>query len=214
MKQLSERALAFLAKQERRKEYHIERQDLEKHLLSYPVKDFSEILRFQETYSGIVLEDSAFTVFTRKQVREHKGVSIFKSKELVLFSISDSLYLSENGEVALRDCGCDSYDFFFYYESFETFIEHLTFFETYQYYKMFPELAYDVQCDIESIAEYFSEYELIEECSDKYHYFWKNNLNLVQAIRYPENWVILFDSISEKERHQLIDHLKLKKLIL
>lgn len=214
IKQLSDRALKFIEKQERNKEYEVDLKILENHLNFYHLQNSNEILRFQEKFSGLSIQNTVFHIFTPKQINENKGVNTYHWNGQVLFSIADGFYISENGEVAFRDCGCDSYDFFFYYESFETFIEQEVFFAEHQYYKYIPALlGYDVVCDISLISKYFSDYDFVKECSDKYHRMWKNNLNLVHARLYPEGWIIFFDGQSENERHNLIEKLKKENII-
>jgi hypothetical protein len=213
MRQLSERALSFLEKQGKNKEYEIDLEMLEKHLNFYHLQNPFEILRFQKNFSGLHIQDTIIHIFTPKQVKEHKGINIYHWKGQTLFSINDSLYIAENGEIALRDCGCDSYDFYFYFDNFETFIEQQAFFEEYRYYIHLPALGNDLIYNIDLLSEYFSDYEFIEECSDKYHRMWKNNLNLIHARLYPEGWIIFFDSLSENERHNLIEKLKKENII-
>lgn len=213
MKELSHRALNFLKKTERKNELCIDRNLIEKHLSVYPVKNPSEILRFNENYSGVTIEGVTISIFTSKQIKEHKGVNTYHWDDEVLFAIGDDIYFSESGKVAFRDCGCESHDFFFYSDSFEVFIEHQAFWEEFRYYKYLPSLAYEITCDIHMVSEYFSDYDNIEECSDSYHYFWKNNLNLVHARLFPEGWSIYIDSLSENARHELISSLKSENLI-
>lgn len=213
-KHLSERALNFIKRQGRNKDYEISTDVLEKHLTFYHLQDSSEIIRFQENFAGLNIQDIVIYIFTSKQVKEHKGITIYHWNEQVLFPINDNFYIAENGEIAFRDCGCNSWDFYFYYESFETFVEQQAFFEEHQYYKYLSGLeGFDVICNIHLVKEYFSDYDFVSECSDKYHLVWKNGLNLVHARNYSGDWVISFDGISEDSRYNLIKNLKTKKLI-
>lgn len=214
MRQLSKKALNFINKQGKNKEYEINSDVLEKHLNFYRLPYSSEIMRFQEKFSGINIQDIIVHIFTQKQIQENKSVRTYPWKEHILFSINDSFYIAENGEIAFRNCSRDSDDFYFYYESFETFIEQQAFFEKYQYYKQLPALiGNNIIVDIDLIKEYFLAYDFVSECSDKYHLIWKNSLNLVQAINFPEGWALFFNSISEDYRNDLIKNLKNKKLI-
>jgi len=213
MRQLSERALQFIEKAGRNKEYEIDSKIIKEHLKLYNIQDTSKIINFHELFSGLNFQDIVVHIFTPKQIKEHKGINTCHWKGQVLFSINDSLYISENGEIALRDCGCDSYDFYFYFESFETFIEQQAFFEESRHYTHLPGLGNDLICNIDLLSEYFSDYEFIVECSDKYHHIWKNEVNLIHARLYPEGWIIFFDGLSENERHNLIEKLKTEKII-
>jgi len=210
---LSVRAINFLKQQEKREELYINKEDIEKHLSSYPIKSFSEILRFQESFSGIVIQGVTMNIFTPKQIKENKSVNTFHCGEKILWAINDTFYISENGEIAIRDYNSHSLDFFFYYEFFETFIEQQAFFKEYQYYKNFPAISYNVTGEISLLSHYFSDFDFIAECSDKYHYLWKDDVNLIHAKLYPEGWSIIFDSVLEFERYDLIDKLKSKNLI-
>ncbi|MNU15537.1 hypothetical protein D3C71_36730 [compost metagenome] len=214
MKQLSERALQFIEKSGRNKGYEINVEILEKHLRFYDIQDHSEIISFQNKFSGLHLQDIVIHIFTPKQIKENKGINTYHWKGQTLFSINDSFYIAENGEIAMRDCGCDSYDFYFYFERFETFVEQQTFFEEHRYYTRLPGLGNDLICNIDLLSEYFSDYEFIDECSDKYHRIWKNNVNLIHARLYPEGWIIFFEGISENKRHKLIEELKTEKIIV
>lgn len=214
MKPLSERALAFLSKQEIREEYHIETGKLEKHLLSYSIQNTAEILRFQEIYSGIVIDNTPLVIFTPKHVDEHKSTPIFNTNGQVLLSISDGFYLSENGEIALRErkYGADDFYFIFLYESFETFIEQRAFFESHEEYRELPCIGYGID-NINLLSEALSDYEFISECFDKYHMMWKNSSNLVHARLYPDGYNVILDSVSEVERTHLIQYLQSKQVI-
>lgn len=213
VKKLSERALHFIERLGKSREYEIDLEILEKHLNFYHLQNSFEILRFQKSFSGLHIQDIVIHIFTSKQIKQHKGVNTYHWEGQTLFSINESFYIAENGEIALRDCGCDSYDFYFYFERFETFIEQQAFFEEYRYYIRLPGLGNDLICNINFLSEYFSDYDFIDECSDKYHRMWKNNLHLLHARLYPEGWIIFFDSLSENERHKLIEELKTKNII-
>lgn len=212
MKQLSERALQFIETSGRNKEYEIDFDILEKHLKFYDVQDYSEIIGFQEKFSGLNLQNTVIHIFTPKQIKENKGVNTYHWKGQTLFSINDSLYIAENGEIAIRDCGCDSYDFYFYYESFEIFIEQQAFFKAYQYYKKLPAVIYESP-DINAFSKSLPGYDFLDECSDKYNLLWKNEVNLIHASNCSETWEVVFDSISEQNRYDLINKLKEKHLI-
>ncbi|SFT76335.1 hypothetical protein SAMN05421857_3142 [Chryseobacterium formosense] len=213
MKQLSERALHFIEKCGKNKEYEIDLDILEKHLRFYHLQNSSEILRFQEKFSGLNLENIVIHIFTPKQVKENKGLNIYQWQGQNLFSINNSLYLAENGEIAIRDCGCDSDDFYFYYESFETFIEQQAFFEKHKYYKKLPAVFYDIP-DIKEFSKSMSDYIFLNECSDKYNLIWRNEVNLIHATTNSSNvWSVVFDSISEQNRYDFIEKLIEKNLI-
>lgn len=213
MKQLSERALLFIEKAGRNKEYEIDLGILENHLRFYHLQNSSEIINFQEKFSGLNIYDTVLHIFTPKQIKENKGVNTYHWKGQTLFSINDSLYIAENGEVFIRDCGCESWDFFSYFERFETFIEQQAFFEEYRYYMKLPGLGNNWVDPIDLLSDYFSDYEFIAECSDKYHRIWKNEINIIHARLYPEGWSLFIDGISEDERHELIHKLKKEKKI-
>ncbi|WP_415326353.1 hypothetical protein [Chryseobacterium sp. MMS23-Vi53] len=212
MKQLSERALQFIEKSGRNKEYEISLDILEKHLRFYDIQSYSEIISFQKNFSGLNLQNIVINIFTSKQIKENKGVNTYHWKGQTLFSINDSFYIAENGEIAVRDCGCDSYDFYFYYESFGTFIEQQAFFEKHRYYKKRPAIFYEIT-DINEFSKSMSNYDFLNECSDKYNLVWRNEANLVHATNSSDIWSVVFDSISEQNRYDLINKLKEKHLI-
>ncbi len=212
MKQLSERALQFIEKSGRNQEYEIDLNILEKHLRFYNIQDYSKIISFQKKFSGLNLQNSVIHIFTPKQINENKGVNTYHWKGQTLFSINGSLYIAENGEIAIRDCGCDSYDFYFYYESFEKFIEQQAFFEKHRYYKKLPAVFYEIP-DIEKFSKSMSDYDFLDECSDKYNLIWKNEVNLVHATNSSDIWEVIFDSVSEEYCYDLIDKLKERHLI-
>ncbi|MFY7844658.1 hypothetical protein [Chryseobacterium gambrini] len=212
MKQLSERAIKFIEKAGKNKDYEIDFDILEKHLKFYDVQDYSEIIGFQEKFSGLNLQNTIIHIFTPKQIKENKGVNNYHWKGQTLFSINDSLYIAENGEIAIRDCGCDSYDFYFYYENFETFIEQQAFFEDHQYYKNLPVFGYEIT-DIKAFSKCMDDYDFLDECSDKYNLMWKNEVNLIHVTKCLSEWSVCIDSTSEKQRHCIIRNLKEKHLI-
>ena len=210
MKQLSERALTFLNSKERKKEFHIEREDIEEHLTLYPIKDFSEILRFQKSYSGYIIQDIIFHIFKPEQIKKAEQMKTFLYEGQLLFPLCDGLYLSESGTIALKDDIPGPYLFF--YESFETFVEQQAFFESHQEYRELPCIGYGLD-DIHLLAQALSDYEVISECSDRYHMMWKNSSNLVHVRLYPEGYNVILDSISEDERTHLIQYLQSKQVI-
>lgn len=212
MKQLSERALRFIEKLGKNQDFEIDLEIVEKHLRLYDIQSYSEIISFQKNFSGLNLQNIVIHIFTSKQIKENKGVNTYHWKEQTLFSINDSLYIAENGEIAVRDCGCDSYDFYFYYESFATFIEQQAFFEKHRYYKKLPAIFYEIQ-NIEEFSKSMSGYDFLKECSDKYNLIWRNGVNLVHATKSSDIWSVVFDSISEQNRYDLVNKLKEKHLI-
>lgn len=76
-----------------------------------------------------------------------------------------------------------------------------------------PGLGNELIDNIDSLSDYFSEYKLITECSDRYHRIWINEVHLIHARLYPEGWSLFIDSLSENERHKLIEKLKAEKII-
>lgn len=212
MKQLSERALRFVEKLGKNQDFEIDLEIVEKHLRLYDIQSYSEIINFQKNFSGLNLQNIVIHIFTSKQIKENKGVNTYHWKGQTLFSINDSLYIAENGEIAVRDCGCDSYDFYFYYESFATFIEQQAFFEKHRYYKKLPAIFYEIQ-NIEEFSKSMSGYDFLKECSDKYNLVWRNGVNLVHATNSSDIWSVVFDSISEQNRYDLVNKLKEKHLI-
>ncbi|MFC3158694.1 hypothetical protein SAMN05443633_12062 [Chryseobacterium arachidis] len=212
MKQLSERALRFVEKLGKSQDFEIDLEIVEKHLRLYDIQSYPEIISFQKNFSGLNLQNIVIHIFTSKQIKENKGVNTYHWKGQTLFSINDSLYIAENGEIAVRDCGCDSYDFYFYYESFATFIEQQAFFEKHRYYKKLPSIFYEIQ-NIEEFSKSMSGYDFLKECSDKYNLIWRNGVNLVHATNSSDIWSVVFDSISEQNRYDLVNKLKEKHLI-
>ncbi|WP_029294390.1 hypothetical protein [Chryseobacterium hispalense] len=212
MKQLSERAIKFIEKAGKNKDYEIDSHLLEKHLRFYHLKNSSEIIKFQDKFAGLKIQDIVIHIFTQKQIKENKTVITYHWEGKALFPINDSFYIAENGEIAVRDCGCDSYDFYFYYENFETFIEQQAFFEKHQYYKNLPAFGYEIS-DIGAFSKYMSDYDFLDECSDKYNLIWKNDVNIVHATNSSNEWSLVIDSISEQNYHLLICNLIEKKLI-
>ncbi|MGG1923547.1 MULTISPECIES: hypothetical protein [Chryseobacterium] len=210
MKQLSERALNFLKRKERKEEFYIDKKEIENYLSLYSIKNYSEILRFQEMYSGLIINDNIIHIFNPANVKEHKTIKTFLCEEQVLFPICNGLCISEDGRIAIKDN--ISNDYIFYFEFFETFIEQQAFFEEYQDYKHLPAIGYYTK-NISLISKGLADYDFITECSDRYHSLWKNISNLVHARLYPGGYTIIFDSISEKERSFLIKKLESNKLI-
>jgi hypothetical protein len=213
MKQLSERALHFIEKSGRNKEYKIDSKIIEEHLKLYNLQNTSCIIRFHEMFSGLNFQNIVIHIFTPKQIEENKGVNTYHWKGQTLFSINDSLYIAENGEIAIKHCYRDSCNFYFYYESFGTFIEEQAFFEKYQYYKNLHAVVYEIT-DVKEFSKSLSDYNFLNECSDKYNLVWKNEVNFIHARDCSEIWEVVFDSVSEEHRYDLIDKLKEKHLII
>uniref|UniRef100_A0AAU6WTL0 Uncharacterized protein n=1 Tax=Chryseobacterium endophyticum TaxID=1854762 RepID=A0AAU6WTL0_9FLAO len=122
MKPLSEPALQFIEKVGKNKDFAIDLDLLEDHLKIYHLEDSSEILRFQKTFAGLYFQDTVIHIFTPEQIRERKTVNTYEWKGQTLFPVNNGLYIAENGEIAVRDCGCHSHDFYYYFERFDTFI--------------------------------------------------------------------------------------------
>lgn len=210
MKQLSERALNFLKRKERKDEFYIDKKEIENHLSLYSIKNYSEILRFQEIYSGLIINNSVIHIFNPVKLKEHKTIKTFLCEEQVLFPICDALCISEDGRIAIKDNVKN--DYIFYFEFFETFIEQQAFFEEYQDYKHLPAIGYYTK-NISLISKGLPDYDFIIECSDRYNSLWKNISNLVHARLYPEGFTLILDSTSEEERTLLIKKLQSKQLI-
>jgi hypothetical protein len=207
MKQLSECALQFMEKAGKNKDYEIDLNVLEEHLSFYHLEDSAEIIRFQKNFAGLAIQDTVIHIFTPKQIKERKTVNTYEWKGQTLFSINDSLYIAENGEIAVRECGCDSDDFYFYFERFGTFIGQQAFFEKHRYYKSLPAYRYEI-IDLNEFSARMSGYGFLPECSDRYNLMWKNEASLVHATCYEAEWTVSIDSISRKNRSKLIEQLK------
>lgn len=214
MKQLSERALQFIEKSGRNKEYKIDTQIIEEHLKLYNLQDTSHIIRFHEMYSGLNLQNIVIHIFTSKQIKDYKKVNTYYFQNKTLISVNEAFYISENGEIAFKDFPSRPYDIIFYFDSFDTFVEQQAFLEENQHYMHLPGLGNELIYDIDLLPDYFANYEFITECSDKYHRFWKNDVNLIRARLYPEGWSLYFDGLSEDERHNLIEKLITEKIII
>ncbi|MEI7488699.1 MAG: hypothetical protein WCJ72_15080 [Chryseobacterium sp.] len=78
IKQLSERALNFIERQGKNKDYEIDLKMLEKHLNFYHLQNTFEILSFQKNFSGLYIQDVIIHIFTPKQVKEHKGINTYR----------------------------------------------------------------------------------------------------------------------------------------
>lgn len=142
----------------------------------------------------MTIQDYEILLFTRKQIEENKRVKTYYLKGKTLFALDIGFYISEHGEIALRNYKSYLGEFYFFFESFETFIEQQFFFEEYRYLRELSGLGNKLNCSINHLPAYFSNYEFINECSDKYHRIWKNKTNLIHARLYPEGWSIFFDS--------------------
>lgn len=210
MKQLSERALNFLKRKERKKEFYIDKEEIENLLSLYPINNYSEILRFQEVYSGLIINDNIIHIFNPAELKDYKTIKTVLCEEQILFPICDGLFISEDGRIAIKDNV--SNDYIFYFEFFETFIEQQAFFEEYQDYKYLPAIGYYTK-KISLISEVLPDYDFIAECSDRYNSLWKNISNFVHARLYPEGYTLIFDGISEEERSFLIKKLESKQII-
>lgn len=177
MNRLSERALNFIGKTEENKEYEIGSKILEEHLNLYHLNDSSKIKSFFNQFSGLTIQDYEIRLFARKQIEESKRVKTYYLKGKTLFALNIGFYISEHGEIALRNYESYLGEFYFFFESFETFIEQQAFFEEYRYLRELPGLGNKLNCSINHLPAYFSNYEFITECSDKYHRIWKNKTN-------------------------------------
>ncbi|KAA0128577.1 hypothetical protein FY557_08330 [Chryseobacterium sp. SN22] len=207
MKQLSEPALSFMEKAGRNKEYRIDPDVLKEHLTLYHLQDSTEILRFQKIFAGLHFQDTVVHIFTPEQIRERKTVNTYEWKGQTLFPINDGLYMAENGEIAVRDCGCNSHDFYFYFEKFDTFIEQQAFFEKHRYYKSLPSYSHEIT-DLKEFSARMSGYGFLPDGSDRYNLMWKNEVSLVHATCHEDVWSVGIDSVSENNRSKLIEQLK------
>lgn len=207
MRKLSEAALQLMEKAGKNKDFAIDPDVLEDHLPFYHLKDSTEIIRFQKNFAGLYFQDTIIHIFTPKQITENKGVNTFQWKGQILFSLNNGLYMAENGEIAIKDCGCDSDDFCFYFERFDTFIGQQAFFEKHRYYKSLPAYSCEVS-DIKEFSARMSGYGFLPDGSDRYNLMWKNEVNLVHATCHEEAWSVGIDSVSENNRSKLIEQLK------
>jgi hypothetical protein len=207
MKQLSEPVLQFMEKAGKSKDYEIDLNVLEEHLSFYHLEDSAEIISFQKNFAGLAIQDTVIHIFMPKQIRERKTVNTYEWKGQTLFPINNGLYMAENGEIAVRDCGCHSHDFHFYFERFGTFIGQQAFFEKHRYYKNLPAYSHEIT-DLKEFSARMSGYEFLPDCSDRYNLMWKNEVSLVHATCYEDAWSVGIDSISEQKRSKLIEQLK------
>ncbi len=212
MKPLSEPALRLMEKAGRNKEYWIDPDVLKNHLRIYHLEDSTEILRFQEIFAGLYFQDTVIHIFTPEQIRERKTVNTYEWKGQTLFPVNNGLYIAENGEIAVRDCGCHSHDFYYYFERFDTFIGQQAFFEKHRYYKNLPAYSHEIT-DIKEFSACLSGYDFLPHCSDKYNLMWKNEINLVHATCFQDIWSADIDSISKRNRYDLINQLTTKDVI-
>lgn len=207
MKQLSEPALRFMEKAGKNKDFAIDLGVLKEYLRLYHLRDSTEILRFQENFAGLHFQDTVIHIFTPEQIRERKTVNTYEWKGQTLFPINYGLYIAENGEIAVRDCGCHSHDFYFYFERFDTFIGQQAFFEKYRYYKNLPAYSHEIT-DIKEFSARMSGYGFLPDGSDRYNLMWKNEVNLVHATCHEDAWSAGIDSVSENNRSKLIEQVK------
>ncbi|MDQ1162969.1 hypothetical protein QE422_003337 [Chryseobacterium sp. SORGH_AS 447] len=207
MKPLSEPALQFIKKVGKNKDFAIDLDLLEDHLRIYHLEDSSEILRFQKNFAGLHFQDTVIYIFTPEQIRERKTVKTHEWNGQTLFPINNGLYMAENGEIAVRDCGCNSHDFYFYFERFDIFIEQQAFFEKHRYYKKLPAYSHEIT-DLKEFSARMSGYGFLPDCSDRYNLMWKNEVSLVHATCHENAWSVGIDSISEQNRSKLIEQLK------
>lgn len=207
MKPLSELALQFIEKVGKNKNFAIDLDLLEEHLRIYHLEDSTEIMRFQKNFAGLAVQDTVIHIFTPEQIRERKTVKTYEWNGHTLFPINDGLYMAENGEIAVRDCGCNSHDFYFYFERFDIFIEQQAFFEKHRYYKKLPAYSHEIT-DLKEFSARMSGYGFLPDCSDRYNLMWKNEVNLVHATCHEDAWSVGIDSVSENNRSKLIEQLK------
>jgi len=207
MRKLSEAALQLMEKAGKNKDFAIDPDVLEDHLRFYHLKDSTEIIRFQKIFAGLHFQDTVIHIFTPEQIRKRKTVNTYEWKGQTLFPINYGLYIAENGEIAVRDCGCHSHDFYFYFERFDTFVGQQAFFEKHRYYKSLPAYSYEVS-DIKEFSARMSGYGFLPDGSDRYNLMWKNKVNLVHATCHEDAWSVGIDSVSENNRSKLIEQLK------
>jgi len=216
---LSERAENYLSKIKKDFNWSADKDETKNYLERQNFNATEEILKFQTDYSGLDLKInngkrnkfSAY-LFSKSQIVNNEPLKMEKVNDKYIFICGENetaqfrFWVTANGKICTIN---DDDSLNIIYSSFDKKIEEYALKDEIKNWKQNP-VYFEIENQEELISIINAEFDLIEECSDNYSLWWKNENLIIENgvwLDRPERYFHVFGK-EEKVCNQLVERLQ------